>query len=92
MSAPRLLLCAPASGGGKTTVTCAILQALMDRNLNPVAFKCGPDYIDPMFHSEIIWTCFSWGRTKPGTCWRRTAPAAAWPSLKGSWATTTASP
>ena len=54
MSAPRLLLCAPASGGGKTTVTCAILQALMDRNLNPVAFKCGPDYIDPMFHSEII--------------------------------------
>lgn len=54
MSAPRLLLCAPASGGGKTTVTCAVLQALMDRNLNPVAFKCGPDYIDPMFHSEII--------------------------------------
>ena len=54
MSAPRLLLCAPASGGGKTTVTCAVLQALMDRSLNPVAFKCGPDYIDPMFHSEII--------------------------------------
>ena len=54
MSAPRLLLCASASGGGKTTVTCAILQALMDRRLNPVAFKCGPDYIDPMFHSEII--------------------------------------
>ena len=54
MSAPRLLLCAPASGGGKTTVTCAILQALMDRGGNPVAFKCGPDYIDPMFHSEII--------------------------------------
>ena len=54
MSAPRLLLCAPASGGGKTTVTCAILQALVDRHLEPVAFKCGPDYIDPMFHSEII--------------------------------------
>ncbi len=54
MSAPRLLLCAPASGGGKTTVTCAILQALVDRGLAPVAFKCGPDYIDPMFHSEII--------------------------------------
>ena len=54
MSAPRLLLCAPASGGGKTTVTCALLQALMDRGVNPVAFKCGPDYIDPMFHSEII--------------------------------------
>ena len=54
MSAPRLLLCASASGGGKTTVTCAILQALVNRNRNPVAFKCGPDYIDPMFHSEII--------------------------------------
>ena len=54
MSAPRLLLCAPASGGGKTTVTCALLQALMDRKINPVAFKCGPDYIDPMFHSKVI--------------------------------------
>ena len=54
MSAPRLLLCAPASGGGKTTVTCALLQALLNRGVNPVAFKCGPDYIDPMFHSEII--------------------------------------
>ena len=28
---PRILLCAPASGGGKTTVTCALLQALVDR-------------------------------------------------------------
>ena len=54
MSAPRLLLCAPASGGGKTTLTCALLQALVNRGTNPVAFKCGPDYIDPMFHSEII--------------------------------------
>ncbi|HJA62934.1 MAG TPA: cobyrinate a,c-diamide synthase [Candidatus Intestinimonas stercoravium] len=51
---PRLLLCAPASGGGKTTVTCALLQALVDRGAEPVAFKCGPDYIDPMFHSEIV--------------------------------------
>ena len=51
---PRLLLCAPASGGGKTTVTCAILQALVNRGLAPASFKCGPDYIDPMFHSEII--------------------------------------
>ncbi|NCB64042.1 MAG: cobyrinate a,c-diamide synthase [Clostridia bacterium] len=54
MSAPRLLLCAPASGGGKTTVTCALLQAYLDRGTQPVAFKCGPDYIDPMFHSEVI--------------------------------------
>ncbi|BDF71330.1 cobyrinic acid a,c-diamide synthase [Oscillospiraceae bacterium] len=52
--APRILLAAPASGGGKTTVTCALLQALVNRGADPVAFKCGPDYIDPMFHSEII--------------------------------------
>ena len=51
---PRLLLCAPASGAGKTTVTCAVLQALVDDGRAPVAFKCGPDYIDPMFHSEVI--------------------------------------
>ena len=51
---PRLLLCAPASGGGKTTVTCALLQALVNRGLSPASFKCGPDYIDPMFHSRII--------------------------------------
>ena len=54
MSEPRLLFCAPRSGGGKTTLVCGILQALMDRGDRPVAFKCGPDYIDPMFHSEII--------------------------------------
>lgn len=52
----RLLLCAPASGCGKTTVTCALLQALVNRNVQTVAFKSGPDYIDPMFHSEIIGT------------------------------------
>ena len=54
MNIPRLLLCAPASGSGKTTMTCALLQALVDRGRNPTAFKCGPDYIDPMFHSRII--------------------------------------
>lgn len=52
----RLLFCAPSSGGGKTSVVCAILQAIKNRGLTPVDFKCGPDYIDPMFHSEIIGT------------------------------------
>lgn len=50
----RLLLCATGSGCGKTTVTCSLLQSLVDRGISPVAFKSGPDYIDPMFHSEII--------------------------------------
>ena len=51
---PRILLSGISSGCGKTTVTCAILQALVDRQLKVGAFKCGPDYIDPMFHSRII--------------------------------------
>ena len=54
MNTPRLVLAGTNSGCGKTTVTCAILQALKDRGLHPAAFKCGPDYIDPMFHSRII--------------------------------------
>ena len=49
---PRLLLCAAASGSGKTTMTCALLQAMKDKGLRPTAFKCGPDYIDPLFHRE----------------------------------------
>lgn len=51
---PRILFGAPSSGEGKTTVTCAVLRALVGRKMNPVAFKCGPDYIDPMFHSRVI--------------------------------------
>jgi len=44
------------SGCGKTTVTCGILKALINRKVKAAAFKCGPDYIDPMFHTEIIGT------------------------------------
>lgn len=55
-SASRVLIAGTGSGCGKTTVVCAILQALKNRGHEVASFKCGPDYIDPMFHSEIIGT------------------------------------
>lgn len=53
-SAPRLLIAGTNSGCGKTTLTLALLQALKNRGEDVASFKCGPDYIDPMFHSRVI--------------------------------------
>lgn len=49
----RLMIAGTGSGCGKTTVTCAVLSAFKLRGLDVASFKCGPDYIDPMFHREI---------------------------------------
>lgn len=54
MKIPRIMLAAGASGSGKTLITCAILQTLINKGVKPCSFKCGPDYIDPMFHSKVI--------------------------------------
>lgn len=54
MKHPGILIAATKSGSGKTTITCALLQALKERGIETRAFKCGPDYIDPMFHKQII--------------------------------------
>lgn len=54
MKLKRIMLAAPKSGSGKTTITCALLQSLKDRGQNVVSYKCGPDYIDPMFHRRVI--------------------------------------
>ena len=50
----RLMLAAPASGSGKTVLTCGLLAALTARGIGAEAFKCGPDYIDPMFHQKVL--------------------------------------
>ena len=53
---PRVLLAGANSGCGKTSITCGILKALVNRGLHIQSYKCGPDYIDPMFHSRVIGT------------------------------------
>lgn len=50
----RIMFAGTKSGDGKTTVTCAVLACLKDMGIRVNAFKCGPDYIDPMFHSRVL--------------------------------------
>lgn len=50
----RLLIAGTNSGCGKTTVITALLSAFRARGVRMAAFKCGPDYIDPMFHRKAL--------------------------------------
>lgn len=54
MKLRRFMIAAPKSGSGKTTVTCALLQLLKEQGQSVVSCKCGPDYIDPMFHKTVL--------------------------------------
>ena len=50
----RVLLAGMTSGSGKTTLTCAFLRCLLKRGYDLKSYKCGPDYIDPMFHKKAF--------------------------------------
>ena len=54
MRIPRIMIAAPMSGCGKTTIACGLMYALKSRGYKIAAAKCGPDYIDPMFHREVL--------------------------------------
>lgn len=54
MKLKRIMIAAPKSGSGKTTITCGLLQVLKEMGQKVISCKCGPDYIDPMFHRQVL--------------------------------------
>lgn len=50
----RIMIAAPKSGSGKTMITCGLLQIFKENGEDISSCKCGPDYIDPMFHRQVL--------------------------------------
>ncbi len=49
-----IMIAAPSSGSGKTMITCGLLTLLKEKGISLWAFKCGPDYIDGLFHRQVL--------------------------------------
>ncbi len=54
MTARGLIIAAPRSGGGKTTLTLGLMRAFRERGVKVAGIKSGPDYIDPAFHQAAL--------------------------------------
>lgn len=72
-----LMVSAPASGQGKTTVTAALARRWTRQGLRVRVFKTGPDFLDPMIHARAsgqpCWQLDLWMGARPiaGACWPR---------------------
>ena len=54
MNIPRIMIAAAGSGSGKTLLSCALMILFSQEGKSVSAIKCGPDYIDPMFHQRVL--------------------------------------
>lgn len=51
---PRIIIASPKSGSGKTLISISLMKYFSMNGKKVSAFKCGPDFIDPMFHKKIL--------------------------------------